>query len=100
MIWLVIVMSKLLLSKPYSKYPVSGLSQWAQTTNASLGHPKIDIPTNVKFDEKGDAKIDLDMSSMMGGKDDGSFAWIAYGTTRSDWHKTKFIKTYPKEKEI
>jgi len=39
------------------------------------------------------------MSSMMGGKDDGSFAWIAYGTTRSDWHKTKFTKTYPKEKE-
>jgi len=85
--------------EPYSKYPVQGLTQWSNATNTPLAHPKIDIPTNIKFDEKGDAKIDLDINVLGGGKDDGSFAWIAYGTTRSIWHKDKFAKTFPKEKE-
>src|SRR5205814_467120 len=57
-----------------------------------------DIPTNVTFDEKGDAKINLDANAALGGKDDGSFAWIAYGATRSTWHKEKFAKTFPNEK--
>ncbi len=60
-------------------------------------HPKIDFPTSVTFDEKGDAKIDLDSSALLGGKDDGSFAWISYGATRSNWRKEKFAKTFPGE---
>jgi len=74
------------------------LSQWGDVTKTPLGHPKIDIPTNVQFDEKGDAKINLDASALLGGKDDGSFAWIVYGGTRSLWHKEKFAQTFPEEK--
>ncbi|HZS46569.1 MAG TPA: tetratricopeptide repeat protein [Blastocatellia bacterium] len=84
---------------PYSKFSVSGLVQWAQATKTTLAHPQIDIPTDLTFDEKGDAKINIDAGSMLSGKDDGSVAWIAYGTTRSTWHKEKFAKTYPAEKE-
>ena len=86
------------ITEPYSKFARAGLIQWAQITKTSLAHPEIDIPTNVTFDEKGDAKIDLDASALLGGKDDGSFAWISYGATRSAWHKEKFAKTFPNQK--
>ncbi|HEV2912360.1 MAG TPA: tetratricopeptide repeat protein [Pyrinomonadaceae bacterium] len=86
------------INEPYNNYSISGLTQWAQATNTRLAHPKIDIPTNVTFDEKGDAKVNLDASTLMGGKDDGSFAWISYGVTRSSWRKEKFVKTYPQAK--
>lgn len=86
------------ISEPYSRFSVVGLTQWAQVTQTSLAHPKIDIPTNVTFDEKGNANVNLDASALLGGKDDGSFAWISYGATRSIWHKEKFAKTFPQEK--
>jgi tetratricopeptide (TPR) repeat protein len=86
------------ITEPYSKFALNGIVQWAKITNTKLAHPEIDIPTDVTFDEKGDAKINLNMNALMGGKDDGSFAWIAYGATRSSWHKEKFAKTFPDEK--
>ena len=72
---------------------------WGQVTNTSLGHPQIDVPTNVTFDEKGDANVTLEAGALLGGKDDGSFAWIIYGGTRSTWRKEKFAKTFPGEKD-
>ncbi len=86
------------IAEPYSRFSAAGLTQWAQVTKAALGHPKIDIPTNVTFDEKGNVKINLDATALLGGKDDGSSAWIIYGGTRSIWRKEKFAKTFPKEK--
>src|SRR5262245_17947250 len=84
--------------EPYSRFARGGLIQWAQATQTQLAHPDIAVPTNVTFDEKGDAKIDLDASVLLGGKYDGSFAWISYGTTRSTWRKEKFARTFPNEK--
>jgi tetratricopeptide (TPR) repeat protein len=87
------------ITEPYSDYAQAGLTQWGQATKTRLAHPSIDIPTDVTFDEKGDAKINLDMSALLGAaKDDGSFAWISYGATRSEWRKGKFSKTFPGEK--
>lgn len=86
------------ISEPYNKYSVAGLTQWAQVTNTKIAQPDINVPTHVTFDEKGEPKIDLDASVFPGGKDDGSFGWIAYGTTRTEWRKEKFAKTFPKEK--
>jgi tetratricopeptide (TPR) repeat protein len=86
------------ISEPYSRFAATGLAQWAQVTKATLGHPKIDIPTSVTFDEKGDARINWDASVLAGGKEDGSFAWVSYGATRSTWRKEKFAKTFPAEK--
>lgn len=85
------------ITEPYNRFTTSGLVQWAQETKRNLGHPKIEIPTDVQFDEKGDAKVNLDLGSLMNGKDDGSFAWISYGATRSLWHKEKFRQTFPNE---
>ena len=86
------------ISEPYNRFARGGLIQWGQATQTSLAHPEITIPTNVTFDDKGDAKINLDASALLGGKDDGSFAWISYGATRSTWRKEKFAKTFPNEK--
>jgi len=88
------------ITEPYNRYTTAGLSQWAQATSTRLAHPAIEVPTDVTFDEKGDAKINLDAGALLGGsKDDGSFAWIAYGATRSGWHKEKFAKTFPQERQ-
>ena len=86
------------ITEPYNQFSRVGILQWAQVTRTALAHPTIDIPTSVTFDDKGDAKINLDASVLLGGKDDGSFAWISYGTTRSDWKKTEFAKKFPNEK--
>lgn len=83
--------------EPYNRFARAGLIQWAQATNTPIAHPKIEIPTDVTFNEKGDATVNLN-SSAMSGKDDGSFAWVSYGMTRSIWRKEKFAKTFPKEK--
>jgi tetratricopeptide (TPR) repeat protein len=85
------------ITEPYSQFARAGLVQWATITKTSLAHPDIDIPTDVTFDDKGNAKINLDAKALLSGKDDGSFAWISYGTTRSTWKKEQFAKRFPKE---
>jgi tetratricopeptide (TPR) repeat protein len=86
------------ITEPYNKFPVAGLVQWAQATNTNIGHPQIDIPTSVTFDEKGGIKINLDASVLLGSGNDGSSAWLLYGGTRTIWQKEKFAKTFPAEK--
>jgi Tfp pilus assembly protein PilF len=86
------------VAEPYNRYSAAGLTQWAQVTGTRLAHADIKIPTDVTFDEKGNAKINLDASTLLGGKDDGAFAWISYGATRSIWRKEKFAKRFPEEK--
>jgi tetratricopeptide (TPR) repeat protein len=84
------------ITEPYNRYTAAGLSQWAQTTKTRLAHPAIDIPVGVTFDPKGNANVALDPAAL--GKDDGSFAWVGYGATRTLWHKEKFARTFPGEK--
>jgi len=86
------------ITEPYNKFSVAGLTQWSQATQTRLAHPAIDIPTDVKFDEKGDAQVNLDLGALASGKDDGGFAWIGYGAARSIWRKEKFAKTFPQER--
>lgn len=80
--------------EPGSRFAISGISQWAQITNARLGHPKVELP-EIKYDEKGDAKSTVNINPLA---DDGSMAWIAYVATREVWRKEKFAKTFPNEK--
>lgn len=86
------------ITEPYNRFARAGLIQWAQVTKTTLAHPQIDVPTKVTFDEKGDAKIDLDGSALLGAQDEGLFAWISYGATRSAWRKEKFTKAFPNER--
>jgi tetratricopeptide (TPR) repeat protein len=86
------------ITEPYNRFARAGLIQWGQLTHTTLAHPQIDVPTNVTFDKKGNAEVNLDAGALLGGKDDGSFAWIIYGGTRSVWRTEKFAKTFPGEK--
>lgn len=83
------------ITEPYNRFTISGISQWAEATNTRLAHPQIEVPVTVTFKENGDANINLDPTVL--NQDDGSFAWIGYGTTRTGWRKEKFAKTFPKE---
>lgn len=80
--------------EPYSRFPVVGLSQWAEATSASLGHPKINVP-EITRDEKGDSKSTINLNPLA---EDGSVTWIAYVASRETWRKEKFAKTFPNEK--
>lgn len=84
------------ITEPYNRLARQGLIQWAQRNNASLAHPKIDIPTSVSSDSN-QTTITLD-PKMMGNKEDGTAAWIAYGMERALWHNKKFKERYPNEK--
>jgi tetratricopeptide (TPR) repeat protein len=83
------------ITEPYNRFAISGITQWAQATNTGLGHPQIDIPVTVTFKDNGDANINLDPAALR--QDDGSFAWIGYGLSRTAWRKEKFAQTFPKE---
>lgn len=85
------------ITEPYNNFSIGGMNQWAQATNTALGHPEIEVPSDIKFDEKGNAQINLDVNVLTGGQEDGSLAWLSYGTTRTSWHKEKFAKTFPNE---
>lgn len=84
------------ITEPYNQYTLSGLLQWAQATNTNLAHPKIDLPTDVTFDEQGSAKVNLD-PRVLGDKDTGAAAWVAYGLARSKWKQGQFARTFSKE---
>jgi tetratricopeptide (TPR) repeat protein len=84
------------ITEPYSNFARSGLVRWAQITQTTVGHPKLEIPTDITFDEKGNANINLDIKTMSA--KDGSGAWIGYGTSRTAWRKTKFATAFPNEK--
>lgn len=93
-----------IVAEPYSgKRAYVGLTQWAERHQVSLGHPKLDIPTNLSSKKPGEVNITLDMS-MLSAKDDGSAAWMIYGIVRAGWLdkkdgglSEKYTKAYPNE---
>jgi tetratricopeptide (TPR) repeat protein len=86
-----------IIAEPYNRMSYRGLLQWAQKNNVKLGHPKIEVPADVSSSKPGEVSITLD-PKMLGGKEDGSSAWLVYSITRATWRTDKFAKTFPKEK--
>ena len=92
-----------IIAEPYSNRAYVGLSQWGDRHQVSLGHPKIEIPTNLTSKKTGEVNITLD-SSLLKRDDDGSAAWMMYGIVRAGWmdskdgkRSEKFSKAYPDE---
>jgi tetratricopeptide (TPR) repeat protein len=93
-----------IVAEPYNRGVYDGLTQWAERHKVELGHPRIDIPSNVTSDKPGEVNIIVDESALKGSKDDGSSAWIMYGMVRALWVNQKdgrrsddFAKAYPDE---
>jgi tetratricopeptide (TPR) repeat protein len=92
-----------IIAMPYDRRPYVGITQWAERHQIQLGHPRIDIPTNVTSNKPGETNITID-DSVLKGDDDGSAAWIMYGMIRALWVNKKdgsrsdeFAKAYPNE---
>ncbi|HEX8747676.1 MAG TPA: tetratricopeptide repeat protein [Pyrinomonadaceae bacterium] len=85
-----------IIAEPYNRMSYRGLMQWAQKNNVRLGHPKIEVPAGISSSKPGEVNITID-PNMLGGKEDGSSAWLVYSITRAAWRTDKFAKTFPKE---
>lgn len=89
------------LAEPYSRFAIGGFLQWANVNKIRLGHPRIDIPSNVKQTGNNQTTITIDESILKGGDADGSSAWMMYGISRASWQAdgfAKFKKAYPNER--
>jgi len=90
-----------IIAEPYTRTSYVGLTQWADRHNVSMGHPKIDVPTNVTAKKPGEINITVEDSALKG--NDGSAAWLMYGIVRSAWMDRKdarserFAKAFPGE---
>jgi len=92
-----------IVAEPYGRRAYVGLTQWADHHGVPLGHPRIDIPTNVTSNKAGEINITIDDLTLKG-NDDGSEAWLMYSIVRANWmnkkdgsRSDKFAKAYPDE---
>lgn len=92
-----------IVAMPYDRRPYVGITQWAERHQIQIGHPRVDIPTNISSNKPGETTITIDDSALKSG-DDGSSAWIMYGMIRALWankkdgtHGDEFAKAYPNE---
>jgi len=93
-----------IVADPYNQLVYNGIGKWAQKNQVKLGHPRIDIPTNVTSKEPGKTTITIDDLALKGSDSDGSAAWMMYGIVRAGWldkkdgsRSEKFAKAYPGE---
>ncbi|MGI9067035.1 MAG: tetratricopeptide repeat protein [Pyrinomonadaceae bacterium] len=93
-----------IVAEPYNRRAYVGLTQWGDRHKVLLGHPRVDIPTNVTSKKPGEINITVDELALKGSADDGSAAWMMYGIVHSAWmdrkdgvRSEKFARTYPNE---
>src|SRR5215217_4002007 len=86
------------IAEPYNRLARAGILAWAEKVHVTLGHPKVDVPTNVKRKDDKNTTITLDASILSGGKNDkgAAAAWMMYGIIRAGW-QSEFAKQYPNE---
>jgi len=92
-----------IVAEPYGRRAYVGLTQWGERHQVALGHPKIEVPSNVTSAKPGETTITIDPSTLTN-NDDGSAAWIMYGIARANWmnkkdgsRSEKFARAYPNE---
>jgi len=92
-----------IVADPYNQLVYNGISRWAQKHGVRLGHPRIDILSNVSSTKPGETNITID-NLALNDKDDGSAAWMMYGMVRALWLNKKdgsrgddFARAYPNE---
>ncbi len=85
------------LAAPYSRLARAGFLNWGEKAHIELGHPQVDVPTDVTSKDK-NTTITLDPNVLSKNDKTGApAAWMAYGIIRASW-QTEFAKQYPNEK--
>jgi len=92
-----------IIAEPYSRRSYVGLTQWGDRHKVALGHPRVDIPSNVTSNKPGEINITVDELALKS-SEDGSAAWMMYGIIRAGWmnkkdgsRSEKFARAYPSE---
>ena len=84
------------IAQPYSRLARAAFLNWGQKVNVAIGHPQIEVPTNVSSKGENETTINLDPNTFK--KDDrSSAAWVMYGLERATWPNGEFAKNYPEE---
>ncbi len=81
------------ITEPYNRLTINNLVGWAEQSNVTLNHPKIEIPTSVSPMEKNQMTITIDPKA--------SSSWTIYGLSRATWttnNNARFTKEYPARK--
>ena len=92
-----------IIAEPYTRTSYVGLTQWADRHDVLMGHPKIEVPTNVAANKPGEINITLEDHALKGKDNDGSAAWLMYGMIRAAWldrqdaRSERFAKAFPGE---
>jgi tetratricopeptide (TPR) repeat protein len=87
------------IAEPYSRLSKAGFLNWAQKTNVTVAHPRVDVPTTVKSQQSGNVTINIDPNTLKNDDKSGSgAAWVTYGLVRASWPGGEFAKQYPNEK--
>ena len=87
------------IAEPYSRLARAGFLAWGNKIHVQLGHPEIDIPTNVTAKtDASNTSITIDPRAFKNDEKSSS-AWMVYGLTRAAWVQKEFAANYPSEKE-
>jgi tetratricopeptide (TPR) repeat protein len=86
------------IAEPFNRLAWAGIARWAEAARVELGHPKIEVPTNLTTPKDNTTTMEIDPGMLLG-KDDGAASWLVYGLTRMGWAKEKFAKEFPGEKQ-
>jgi tetratricopeptide (TPR) repeat protein len=87
------------ISEPHSRLAITGFTDFAKAQHVTFAHPAVTVPTTFSREKNGNSNITLDPNTLgKKKKEDGSSAWIIYGTARAAWTEEKFRKEYPNEK--
>ena len=88
-----------IVAEPFNQRAYMGLSQWAQRHRVPIGHPKIEVPSNVSSGKLGEITVSVEDQAL---KQEGA-SWLMYGLSRASWMSNKgalsekFSKAYPGE---
>jgi tetratricopeptide (TPR) repeat protein len=84
------------IAQPYSRLARAAFLNWGQKVQVAIGHPQIEIPTNVTAKTEGtNTSIVMDPNAFK--NDDSGSAWMIYGFIRASWPMKEFAKNYPDE---
>jgi hypothetical protein len=84
------------IREPYNRITHAGLTQWAQATRTTIGHPAISIPVQIVFDQQGTARANVAVTPSS--VEDGSSSWVLYSGVRLVWIRGRFLEAFPAEK--
>ncbi len=84
------------LLEPYNRLVWSALDRWAERSQTTLAHPKIEVLAGVNIE--GEKNLNVYINEDLRKSPDGSRAWEFYAVTRVEWITKRFPTEFPNER--